>query len=420
MSQKKNLKQSADTDKSFQQNIGNQNPTQDQDKPVTGEKIKVILNDVQVRSVDRSPKDVLTWRTGLIQAESVYYPNRQKLYDLYDDVLLDGHLWGIVSKRIDTVLNKQIYFEKDGKKVDALDKLIDSLIFRQILTDIMWTQMWGITGFEFIPGNEIDYRRIPRKHIKPKWQVISYEQTGEEGIDYTELANLWIIGDTHDLGLLLRCAPYALYKRGNMADWSNYIELFGQPVRVIKYDAYDEQTKIELKKILDNSGSSLALMIPKQADFDMKDGKQSNGDGELQAKFRNACNAEMSVVILGNTESTTSSDSSGYAQSEVHAKQQLEVTKSDMQYVRNMLNSNYFLNILKSYGFPIDGGKFTFTKSYDVEQLRERISIDVKLVNKLGLPIDNSYFYETYGIPKPNGYQEKSNVHQKKPDVQPE
>ena len=99
----------------------------------------------------------------------------------------------------------------------------------------------------------------------------------------------------------------ALYKRGGMSDWAQYIELFGQPVRVIKYDSYDEQTKAELKKILDESGSSLSIMIPRQTDFEIKDGKQTNCDGNLQLSFIKAMNEELSITVLGNTETTTSS-----------------------------------------------------------------------------------------------------------------
>ena len=35
----------------------------------------------------------------------------------------------------------------------------------------------------------------------------------------------------------------------------------------------------DLRRTLDESGSSLVMMIPKQADFEMLDGKTSNGDG---------------------------------------------------------------------------------------------------------------------------------------------
>jgi Protein of unknown function (DUF935) len=321
----------------------------------------VIINELNIRSADRSRKDILTWRSALISAESVYYPNRSRLYDLYEDIILDGHLSGIIGKRMDAVLNKELHFMCNGSISTEMDDLVGSLSFRGIMQAIMETRLWGISGIEFLPGPCLAWQPIPRKHINPHLGLITFEQTGIDGIPYAPLENVWIMGDPKDLGLLLKCAPYCLYKRGGLADWSQYIELFGQPVRIIKYDSYDEQTKLELKNILEESGSSLSMMIPRQADFDIKDGKQTNCDGNLQLSFVKALNEEMSITILGNTETTTSSYSTGYAQSKVHLEQQYEITRSDLIYTAAMLNSPSFLATLHSYGYPTTNGRFTFS-----------------------------------------------------------
>jgi len=359
----------------------------------------LVINELNIRSADRSRKDIASWHSAQIAAESVYYPNRSRLYDLYSDVLLDGHLSGIIAKRIDAVLNKTLYFERNGKKVNELDTLINSLAFRDIVRTIMQTQLWGISGIEFLPGAQLNYRKIPRKHIKPESRIIAYEQNGTDGIPYAEIPNIWIMGEPEDLGLLMKCAPYYLYKRSGFADWAEYIELFGQPVRVIKYDSFDEQTKVELRKVLEEAGGSLALMIPRQAVFEMKDGKQTNGDGRLQHSFIRALNEELSVIVLGNTETTTSSSGSGYAQSKTHQQEQFEITRSDLAYTANMLNDPQFISILRSYGYPVSQGSFVFTKDIDIDYLKDRLSIDKKLAAKVQIADD--YWYAVYGIPKP-------------------
>lgn len=181
-----------------------------------------LINELHIRSVDRSNKDIGTWRTAHMTAESAN-ANRSRLYDIYDDVLLDGHLSGIIGKRIDAVLNKTLRFEKDGKRVPEMDCLINSLAFRDIMCTVMQTIFWGISGIEFIPGKALGYNKLPRKHIKPQLGIISYDQNTVDGIPYAELANVWVMGNSDDLGLLLRCAPYAIYKRGGLSDWAQYI-----------------------------------------------------------------------------------------------------------------------------------------------------------------------------------------------------
>jgi len=369
---------------------------------------QLIVNELNIMSADRSRKDIGSFKSALQSAEAIHSPQRIQLFNLYDDITLDGHLTGITNKRISAVQNKKLrYVDASGKRVDEWDKTIRSTAFSNVIKELMLTKLWGIRGMEFVPGAKLDFKKIPVRHIKPEKEIIAIEQYDETGISYTGISNIWIVGEKDDFGLLLKCAPYAIYKRGNMADWAQYIELFGQPVRVVKYDAYDEKTKIELRQVLDESGSSLALMIPKQADFDMKDGKQSNGTGELQERFKIALDAEMSVIILGNTETTTSSKSSGYAQSKEHGKQQLEVTKDDLDFVVNMLNCDQFINILKSYALPIvEGGSFEYEKEIDLAELAARVAIDKEIVVSLKTPLSDDYVYETYGIPKPDNYDE--------------
>lgn len=362
----------------------------------TAHKETVIINEINVRSADRSRKDIASWRNALTSAESVYFPNRTRLYDLYEDILLDGHLTGVVSKKINAVLNKEIIFEADGKQVPEMDVLIRSMAFRDIVRTIIETLLWGISAIEFVPGAELSFHHLPRKHIKPELGIIAYEQTGNQGIPYKDLQQVWVMGSKNDLGLLLKCAPYCLYKRGGLADWAQFIELFGQPVRVIKYDSYDEQTRAELRRILDESGSSLSMMIPRQADFEIKDGKQANSDGGLQLSFIKALNEEISVTVLGNTETTNSSRSAGYAQSRIHQEQQFEITRADIAYTAAMLNSPQFHAILSAYGYPVAGGRFVFTKDKDVDYLHKRIAIDKELAGLINIP--ESYWHDTYGI----------------------
>ncbi|MDR1984992.1 MAG: DUF935 domain-containing protein [Prevotellaceae bacterium] len=367
---------------------------------------KVIINDLTLVAPDRNRKDIAKLKSSIQRAESIYTPSRVQLYDLYHDITtIDGHLAGVLQKRKDFVLNKCIQFvDKNKRKIDAFDKIIYSNKFNRLIELIIESKFWGVSGIEFIIGKEFDFEEIPRKHIRIEKNMIVKSQYDYEGTPIDELPFVWTVGRKNDLGLLLKCSMYALYKRSGFGDFAQYVEIFGQPVRIIYYDAYDTKVKSELRKILDESGGSLCMMIPKQAQFQMLDGKTSNGTGELQERLIQNCNAEMSVAILGNTETTTSSSSSGYAQSLTQSQQQLEITKSDIAFVQNVLNEQWFLNILKSYGYPVDGGSFEFEFEIDLDNLLKRVQIDTFVSSKV--PVDDDYYYTAYGIPKPDNYDE--------------
>ncbi|MBR3648266.1 MAG: DUF935 family protein [Paludibacteraceae bacterium] len=373
---------------------------QKEDKP------SIIVQEIKLVSPDRNRKDVGNLKQAIERAESVELPNRYKLMDLYHDVVtIDGHLSGLLEKRTKAVTNKRLTFiDASGKKVDEMDKLIKSPKFERLLEIFMERLYFGCAAVEFIVGAKFDFNEIDRRHVRPETGEIAISQFDTKGVSVSELPMVMMLGEPYELGKLLQCSMYALYKRSGFGDFAQFVEIFGQPVRVVKYDAYDKKTQEDLRKVLDESGSSLVMMIPKQADFEMLDGKTSNGTGELQERLINCCNQEMSVAILGNSETTTSSKSSGYAQAEVHADQQMEITISDIRYVENLLNGDYMTTLLAGYGYPVNGGRFLFEVEKNLYELQARLNIDTQLANRI--PIDDDYFYETYGIPKPDNYDQ--------------
>lgn len=368
----------------------------------------VVIHDLTLVSPDRARKDIGTLKGAVENAELVHYPNRTNLYDIYYDVLtMDGHLSGIVEKRLNQTLNKRVLFKKsNGDYDDDLGALLNGSKGRQLRRLLLESIFWGISGVEFLIGPELNFVEIPRKHIKPEKGLITKSQYGlseQDAFKYHDMPFVWVVGHARDLGRLLSCTMYALYKRGALGDYAQFVEIFGQPVRIIYYDAHDTATKAELKKTLNEAGSSLALMIPKQAEFQMMDGKTSNGDGKLQETFiKTVCNAEMSIAILGNTETTSASSSSGYAQSKEHAEQQDEIVAADLVLIEGLLNSEKFLKVLSSYGYAVEGGHFEHEMDVDLQQLKTRLEIDEKLAAIV--PVEDDYFYETYRLPKPKNY----------------
>lgn len=377
------------------------NSTQTLNEPQTGKETIEMTQQMVLRSVNRSKKDVKTWRTNIIAAESVYYPNTVGLYDLYDDILLDAHLSGLIKKRISNVRNKRMVFKVGEKKVDIMDKLIQSKVFSDVIKQIMLAKMWGISGMEFLPGDKLTFNIIPRKHIKTKNQIISYEQwDNDNGFFYPDFQNIWVVGEPGDLGLLSICGFYALLKKGAISNWAEYVELYGSPVMVLKYGGSDLQSKKAGQGIVDKAGNSLKIVIPKEMDFQLLDGKTSNGDGKLQESFIERLNQEMSLIVVANTETSTNGKGGTGGKSAVHSNEQKQLIKDDMDDVLDLLNSDKFLAILATYNYPIANGNFEYVGEIDIEFLQQKIKIDLPLL-QAGLPVTAQYLYETYNIPMP-------------------
>lgn len=367
----------------------------------------ILLHQLILRNIDRNAKDIAEWRLAHRMAEAVINPTRRRLFDLFEDVVLDGHLTGIWRKRVSCVVNKKLYFSRDGKEDETFDTLINSKKFRQLRKKLMQLHSYGIVGIDFIPGAAFNWEEIPRKHIRPHLKKITIEQDGEKGFEYEGVPNWWVLENNDEpFGFLLKAAPYALFKKGNYSDWAQYVEIFGQPVIITKYDGYDEKTRALLTTALEEAGSSLRLMLPKQAEFEMMDGKTSNGDGRLQETFKNSLNNELSILVLGNTETSTNDNGGSFAKGKVHADQQLEITKDDLEEELMLLNDPFFLNVLKIYGYNTDNADgFRYETEVDDDELKAALDIDEKL-DKLGVPLNHDYFYDKYHRPKPANYNE--------------
>jgi SPP1 gp7 family putative phage head morphogenesis protein len=175
------------------------------------------------------------------------------------------------------------------------------------------------------------------------------------------------------------------------------------PFRKGTYNNYDDYTRKQLEQALEQSGGAPWVVIPKDGNIEYIE-NHANGDGRLYKLLRDACNEEILIGILGQTMTTVSGSSR--AQSQTHKEVEISVNKNDRRFIQRILNQK-FLPILEARGYPVKDGKFDFPEAESDLTLIQRFDIDSQL-NEL-IDIDEDYFYETYGVPKPTGNLAKRN-----------
>lgn len=379
-------------------------------KDAEGKTPPVIIQQLTIRPTNRNIVDIEKWRNALRSAEATV-PRRVELYDLYEEIMLDAHLTSVIGKRIMAVTNVEWQFlDKEGKEVDAIKEWIDTPDFETIVSELLNAKIWGYTmlEFDFYEDGTFGVYVVPRKHMRPHLGVVSFEQTANAGINVREgryAETVLEAGNPKDLGLLLKAAPLAIYKRGNWGDWAQFIEQFGQPLIDAIWDGYDEQQRLMLVNALDNIGGGGKIVRPAGTQLQILQGGANNPTGALNDTFKKACNDEMSILILGQTETTNSSASSGYAQAVVHGATEGDINTSDINFVRRLLNKR-LIKILEANGIYTGGGRFSVKVNKDDVALKEKeVNIDVRLRNEMELPISDDYLYEKYGIDKPDDYE---------------
>ncbi len=373
----------------------------------------VTLQQIVVRPINRQKQDITNWRNATRSAES-RVPRRVTLYDLYEDITsTDAQIISVWGKRVDAVTSaKWLFTDKNGKPVDEVNQLIDCIGFQDLLTEILNSKSWGYTMMEpsfFMNDNdqhEMQANLVPRKHMRPETGIIADEQSGDTGLNIREgiyAKTVMEVGNPKDLGLLLSAAQYAIYKRGDIGDWAEFIEIFGRGIIDATWDGFDENQRAALATSLNEMGGGGIIIRPEGTAIDIK-GNQGNANGQLQDSFATKMDGYISKALLGSTETTDSSSSSGYAQSKVHQDEDVKKNDSDINFVRRVLNSR-FIKCLIAAGFNVKGGTFIIESDKKLSK-KESYEIHKSIAKDLGLPIDDNFFYETYEMPKPANYEQ--------------
>lgn len=389
---------------------------------------QIVIQKIDVRKPMRTEQDIPAWRQAVRSAEGIN-PRRKLLYTLYTDVDGDGHVESVVGKRKDAVVAANWQFlDKDGKPVDAVNQLIDTIGFDDMLNEIIGARFWGYSIFEptfwkSLDGTwEMSAGLLPRYHYRVEAGIISYDAIGDEGVNIREgryLKTVMEVGKVDDLGLYMKAAPYYVLKRGGLGDYAAFIQTFGNPIIDATWDGVDETQRQKLDEALSNIGAGGSIIRPDGTNVSIIENK-THDTGMAHSEFVKLLNTEISKALLGTTETTESSSSSGYAQSKTHGEADERKHDNDITYTRKVLNSR-FVRILHAHGFDVEGGRFVVQGEDTELTLKEMFELQSKLVKEHNLPVDDDYWYETYKLPKPADYAAmKKNTEENKGQDPPE
>ena len=303
-----------------------------------------IVNRLEVQPIVRRSQSVEQWRTAIQQAEGLGQ-QRAALYDLYDEALLDGFLSACLEKRRLALQMTALQFVgADGLPDFQVSQLVERSFFGDLVRHILDARFYGHSLIElnWASSTEGETILIPRRHVKPRHQLVTVRAYDTEGYSYQKndqkgafSQNVLSVGDAEDLGILARCCPYIIWKRANLGNWTDYAELFGIPTIFARYQ--NDTTRQVLEAALSQLGSRGRLIAPADADIEYHDANTGSGWQVFQ-ELREAMNQEIAVTILGNTMTTTEAKHSGYAQAKIQAKEQAQLRQDDRKYVERVLN----------------------------------------------------------------------------------
>ena len=360
------------------------------------EKVTKLMVDVIRRQRRLWRKELNDWQASRFARYQAEVPKTYLMQELYQDVMLDGHLTGITGNRTLRTTNKDYIFTIEGIKDDALTELIkDKEWFENI---IQWAHESTYYGYsliwvkDFEKGNIKEVELIERGLVVPEHKVLLYDINADKGIDYSTIKDILLYAQFYDnVGLLEKAAVYTILKRHSWGSWDEFEELFGIPIRIAKIASQSETVKNEVAGWLEEMGSAPYGVFPIGTEVDIKENSKTDSFNVFFQKIK-ALDAELSKLVLHQT--MTTENGSSKAQGSVHENTLEEVIYADEKKELAFLN-NRLVPAMRLLGYKIpDKAKIAVEKTTDPN---DQIKIDGVLLGA-GYVLTQDYIEETYGV----------------------
>ena len=368
---------------------------------------KKIAIQIQKTTDTLTRKDIGDWRRAWQLAIDKERPNRQFLYDIYNDVNADLHLAGCVRQRTGFVMARsfKIVDDKGNEKEDE-KKLFDTVWFKKLIKYALQSIYWGHSLIEL--GNVITDQKgmitfdnvtlVPRKHVIPEYHRV-VRQTNQEwqtGIDYTQPGiSKYIIevGEPDELGLFLNAAIQTIPKKNAFAFWDTFAEIFGMPMRIARTTTRDEKERKKIEQMLQDSGLAGYMLADQGTELEFVEQSKNDAYNVYDKRITQA-NAELSKLILGQT--MTIEDGSSLSQSETHLKVLQNIIEADCDMIRDVIN-NQLIPKMITLGFK-QLKQCSFEWDYSIDYTPEQqLAYEELVLNNY--EVDPAYFAEKYNMP---------------------
>ena len=361
--------------------------------------------------------DTYQWTMAVNSAKKWDYTRRKNLYDMYESILLDSHLLGVMRQRRIALSQNQIEFiNKNGEVDNAVMEQSRSPWFRDFVKSLIDVWAWGFSAYQFYrdDNGDIQFTNIDKRHIQPFTREVLQLDSSMIGEPLENFTNTLFLGNAEDIGALASVIPWVLWKRQSVSDWVQFSQVFGMPIREYKYSAGDDRTRRQLIEDASQQGANAVYIHPDGSDMRLIESGNKSGSAELYKSMRDVANEEISLLVLGNILTTNSTTNGTQALGTVHEEQQNAISEDDKGFVLDVLNY-YMTDIFQNLGINTKGGEFRY-KIEDKKEPSSHIMVVSQLKN-MGLPISDDYLYKTFGIDKPEDYdtQKKATGNNMKP-----
>ena len=352
---------------------------------------------IQKQNFSYQRNDMKRLKEAIQAAESVYFPSRLRLYEIYHDIENDTQVSSLVQSRKIKALGKEYQLvNKTGKtnpKTLEATELLKSSWFQDIMGLAWDSVMYGYSLIQLGPivdGVVTSVTLVPRENVRSEEGIVVPYPGSVEGVPFLNVP--WVIpaGNPNDLGLFRKVARPALMKSHALSSQGLAVELFGAPTRIATTDTTDPEHVANVSAMLNNMGTAGWGVFDETTKLQLLDSMSRTGQSPHKVLIE-YLDGQISKAVFGQT--MMSDNGSSRSQSEVHERLGNDYTLWDIQFLERTVNDN-ILPRLVELGFPLNGMRFEYLKGENADVLFARTT---ELL-KAGVGIDLDWIEETFGV----------------------
>lgn len=364
--------------------------------------------------------------TNLLKEADAGNVSRQaELFDQMEEK--DAHLLGEAEKRRNAILDVEFqvtpasedsrdvkvaefvqeYFDNMTDWDDTLVALQDSVGKGFSALEIQWDVSGGQampTNLEFIEQKRFLFTDLTGYLRKYPMLISDDNMTGEEIPAWKMLFHRYggKSGHAAKSGIYRVCAWMYLFRNYSLKDWMAFLEVFGMPLRLGKYDpGAGEEDKDALITAIQSLGSDAAGIISKNTEIEFIEAVKGSGKGDNPyLAMMDFCAKEISKAMLGQTLTADVGDVGSYAAARTHNEVRLDLAKADTrsvaatiryQLIRPMVGFNF------GWDTPVPGYAAVWNEREDLKSLSE---VYLNVIG-FGQPVSAEHVSDRFGIPLP-------------------
>lgn len=204
------------------------------------------------------------------------------------------------------------------------------------------------------------------------------------------------------MGGIARSALWAwVFKSYALRDWARFCELFGQPVRIGKYDASASPADVAiLRRAVFELGSDAAAILPQSMAVELVESGSKTASAEIYARLIDYLDSQVSKCVLGQTLTTDAGKSGSLAQAKVHDDVRADLLKYDARALAQTLRTQLAAPIVAlnlGPSAPVPHIALHIAEPEDLDALHTQ----VLGLSGAGLPVPLRWVREKWGIPEP-------------------